>query len=150
MQNKQPYTFQKIFCQPLMESDLVQDLYALIELIKEKSSLDNLSDLVIVLPKGSEKTGKKLEEAFQKQKQTISIIPLTAQTKKEITYKRFAFVILPKHFINLKLKSILSKIDDKESKYTNIILITSKLTKKVKKYPFFTSHFNNIKFTSRI
>ncbi len=133
-----------------MDKDLAQDLCALIEQLQLKLKLNNLTDIAVVAPKGTNKYKEQLDNQFKEKNMNVQIVPLNQFTKTEIGHKTFVFVLLPRAFLDLKLESIISKIDDFTNASAKVILVTSKATKKVKKYPFFTSHINNLEAEPKI
>ena len=112
----------KVFSLFLTRKDLYDDLNALISLMRKKAAQKDGSDIAVVRMK-------------------------RLPRKEEARFKRFIFIILPEHFINLAIFKALRTLQDEENHFTNLIFVTTRQTKKVKAIPSFTSYFNNLDFT---
>ncbi|MCR4580229.1 MAG: hypothetical protein K5681_07780 [Treponema sp.] len=149
MQKKEKRRFHKIFSLYLSEADITNDFCYLLELLPYNSCQDDFSDVVILYFNKSRKEKENIDLYLSEKKLSVQSLHISEASKEDIQHKRFVFVLLPKSFIALRINKCLSKLNDEDNKFTNLVFVSRRLTKKVKKYPFFTSHFTNADFCPR-
>ena len=132
-----------LFSLYLKEKDFVEDFCTLLEMLRLHSCLDDFSDVAIVYTGGTERLARQIRGG---EGSRLIFLRLDNETGKKVMHKRFVFILLPRLFQSLMLAALPARLLSRENHFTNLIFVTRRMTKKVKNYPFFTSHLQNMRF----
>lgn len=147
MRKKTAQKNHRIFSLFLLEENLPQDFFALLDLLAVHSAQDNLSDVAVVFDSRAKKIAEKVRAVLDEKNVRVPVIRLSKRVREEIRLKRFVFVLLPKKFAGASIARARRQIESRKNLLVNLIFVTTRPIKKAKDFPSFTFFFKNAKFS---